>query len=380
MLKDCVAVVDIQTSHIDVAVGEKSVNGTFTFRARETVAYYTYFDGAFYDIKVLEEKLASLFAKITENSEISSIETVYVGVPGEFMKTLTKNYRITFNKPRRITDAEIKTLFDLAYDGENDPEFTLINRTAVYFVADELKTHSVKGVKCSALAARVSFNLVSNNYKEVLENIFSRIGVKTVKFLSVDLAEALYLFSEDERDACRILIDVGEVSCSLSVTAGDGLLYSAAFALGGGLIAAYLSEELKCDFDVSDELKRKLNLGLRPNTLSKYSVKSSSGEEYLYDRDTCNRIAFSVLDKIAESCDKAISACPLRLPSDVETAFTGGGVCFMRGAVEYLSTRLGVFPKIIAPEVPRYDKPDNSSLLSLLSVALDTSKNKLFYL
>ena len=104
MLKDCVAVLDIQSSHIDVVIGEKGVNNTFIFRARESVEYYTFFDGAFYDIKVLEEKISKLFLDIIEKNDISKITTCYVGVPGEFFKVTTTNFRIAFNKARRITE------------------------------------------------------------------------------------------------------------------------------------------------------------------------------------------------------------------------------------------------------------------------------------
>jgi cell division ATPase FtsA len=34
MLKDCLAVLEIGTSKISLIIGEKSVNGTFAFRAK----------------------------------------------------------------------------------------------------------------------------------------------------------------------------------------------------------------------------------------------------------------------------------------------------------------------------------------------------------
>ena len=78
-------------------------------------------------------------------------------------------------------------------------------------------------------------------------------------------------------------------------------------------------------------------------------------------------------------CDKAVSGCTLKVPSDIEIAFTGEGICDIKGAVEYMSTRLGVFPKTVAPKVPHYNKPNFTERFALLSTALDLVGDKLFF-
>ena len=234
MLKDCVAVLDIQSSHIDVVIGEKGVNNTFIFRARESVEYYTFFDGAFYDIKVLEDKISKLFLDIIEKNDISKITTCYVGVPGEFFKVTTTNFRIAFNKARRITESDLKNLFDMAYEGKEDCGYTLINRTAVYYSVDGMRVDNPLNRVGATLSARLSFNLVSNNYKEVVGDVLGRIGIKTIRYLPVPYAETMSLFSKDERDLTKILIDVGNVTTSISIVSGHALLYSSSVALGGG--------------------------------------------------------------------------------------------------------------------------------------------------
>ncbi len=378
MLRDCVAVLDIQSSHIDVVIGEKSVNNTFIFRARESVEYYTFFDGAFYDIKVLEEKIAKLFIDVIEKNDISKIVTCYVGVPGEFFNVLTTNYKIAFNKARRITERDVKNLFDMAYEGKDDCGYTLINRTAVYYAVDGVRTDKVINKVGSSISSRLSFNRVSNNYKEVVDNILTNVGIKNIKYLPIPYCEAMSLFTKEERDLTKILIDVGNVTTTISILSGNALLYSSAFALGGGLITAYLADKFKCDFEIAEKLKRKLNLGLRQNTLSKYVVIDDDND-YKFDRDVANNVAIDVLNQIAEQCDKELSKCTLKIPSDIETVFTGGGICFVRGAVEYITTTLGVFAKVAVPNQPHYKKPNCSSLISLLDVALETTRDKIFY-
>ena len=190
----------------------------------------------------------------------------------------------------------------------------------------------------------------------------------------------MYLFTETERDACKLLIDVGYSSSSLSIICGNGLLYTSAFALGGGMITAYLSEGLNCEFEVAELVKSKLNLGLKEKDGACYLVEDNQLGEFSFSRNECNKIAKDVLDKISEMCCKSLSGCTLKVPSDIDIAFTGEGICDVKGAVEYMSTRLGVFPKAVAPKVPHYNKPNYTSRLALLDTALKLVNDKLFFI
>ena len=140
MLKDCLAVLEIGTSKISLIIGEKSVNGTFAFRAKETEDYYAYFDGEFSDVKSLEDKIKTLYQRVIDNSELSAITKIFVGVSGEFSKTISKNYKITFNKLKTVGINELKTLYELGFDS-TDCEYSLMHRSAVYYVVDNVKTH-----------------------------------------------------------------------------------------------------------------------------------------------------------------------------------------------------------------------------------------------
>ena len=379
MFKNSVAVLDIGSSYISLFVGEESVNGTFAFRAKEVEEYNTFYDGEFSDVKETETIIAELFRKIYDNSPIASISRVFVGVPGEFIKTVSKNYKITFSKPKRITEQDVDSLFNLGYEALDDG-YTLINRSAVYYSLGNVKTHNPIGANSISLAGRLSYVYTANYFKEVIDGILSKVGVKDVLYLSVDLAENLYLFSGEGKDVCRILVDVGYTTTSVSISSGNGLLYNSAIADGGGVITAYLSEELECDFFVAETLKRKINLGLRDNPDATYVITDRFDEEYSFSRNQVNDIVRRELDCIAERIDKALSLCALKIPSDVEVYFTGGGICYMRGAVEYVASRLNSYPNIVAPKIPHYDKPSKSSEISLISVAIKYKNDKIFFI
>lgn len=236
------------------------------------------------------------------------------------------------------------------------------------------------GQKGSSLAGRLSYVLVSNNFKEVITNILKKANVNKVHFISEDYAESQYLFKGDEKSACKIVIDIGSVTTSFAISVGGGLLFSGAIPLGGGMITAYLYDKFECDYQIAELLKRKINLGLIENPLAEYVIVDNSGVDYSFSRDDANDIAKMVLDNIAEEFDKAFSKCPLKIPSDSDTYFTGGGICYNRGAVEYISSRIGVIPRVISPSLPRYNKPEYSARLSLLDTALTKCNDKIFFI
>ncbi len=379
MLKDCVAVLSIGSSNINLIVGERGVNGTFIIRANVSVDYYAFMNGEFSDIKELETVILKLITNVNKSSEISEINKIYVGIPGEFCKTITKNFKITFNSVKKINVKAVTTLYDIAFE-DVDCEYSLAHRSAVYYTVDDVKVINPIGKKGSSLAGRLSYVLVSNNFREVITDILKKCKANKVQFISEDYAESQYLFKGDEKTVCKIVVDVGSVTTSFAISVGEGLLYSGAIPIGGGMITAYLYDKFKCDYQVAELLKRKINLGLRVNPLAEYQVVDNLGEDFTFSRDETNDIARMVLDNIAEEFDKAFSKCPLKIPSDSDTYFTGGGICYNRGAIEYISSRIGVIPRVIKPSLPRYNKPEYSARLSLLDTALNKCDDKVFFI
>lgn len=377
MFNNCVAVLDIGSSYVSLFVGERSVNGTFSFRAKESTETYPFFSGEFIDVKEFKETVSSLYTDLKEKNDISQITSIFVSVPGEFTKVVSKNYKITFNNPKKITLSDIENLYELSFEEVNN--YTLINRSACYFMLNNAKTDNPLGAISSSLAGRLSFVFVNDYFKEIVSAALYDVGIKDVKYVSSDLAENLYLFDESEKSSCRILVDVGCTTTSITIAYGNGLMYSASTALGGGVITANLLNDLGCDYHVAEKLKRKINLGLRDNPTAKYLLIDGFNEEFSFERTKVNESVFKSLDELAENIDSRLAKCSLNVPSDIQTYFTGGGICFIRGAVEYVSSRLTMLPNVIKPKIPHYDKPNQSSKISILDTVIKYKNDKIFF-
>ena len=70
------------------------------------------------------------------------------------------------------------------------------------------------------------------------------------------------------------------------------------------------------------------------------------------------------------------SLTQMRANSYVPIYLTGGGVCLLKGGKDYISKRLGENIEIIASKVPGLSKPNYSSILGLLELALNSKQNE----
>lgn len=378
MSNSYVAVLDIGSNKITYSIGKHGVNDTCSFLARKTVEYNAFYSKEFSDIHQLEKLILGLHNEIIAENQLSGVFKIYVGVPNEFIKFQSKNYRISFTREKRITHGDLITLFDLGYE-RVDSEHTLINRCAIYYAIDGKKTHNPIGLKGQSIAGRLCYISLSDYFKEVFDRILKKAGIGEVNYLSVSHAESVYLFKGSQKEECRILVDIGYTTTDVTVSAGEGVLFGGAIPLGGGVITAYLSDKFECDFYLAEDLKRKLNLGIVNGGGRTYSIFDAEGTKQFFDVDIANDTAKSVLDEIADKIEKVISLCTLKIPSDVDVYFTGGGINLLRGAVEYTAGRLGVFPKTIAPELPHFKSGVYSSEISLLNLALNLKKDKVFF-
>lgn len=368
MQKKQVAVIDVGSSKITAVVGERGINKTFVIKGSYSYEYDGFEDGVFFDVEGLKRALSSA-AESIKKSIGSKVETVYVGVPGAFTEVVIKDSQISFSKKKKIQNEDVDALFDAAFV-LNSNKYTLINRSAVvYELEDFRRLANPVGSLSSVLKGKLSFVLCANYFIEAVKPTLLRAGIANVECVSSSLAQALYLIEAETRDRTSILVDVGYISTTFTIIQGDGLLFQKSFEYGGGYITASITEKFSMDFDVAERLKRKVNLSQLSNNASYDVIEADNGEYYNVD-DIKSTIKNS-LDRLCESISNAIDESGYIIPEYVPLLITGGGISYIRGAKEHVSGRLDMSVGIIAPKVPLMDKPTESTILSLLDLALE---------
>jgi cell division protein FtsA len=376
MYKGNVAILDIGSSKITALVGERGINNTFIFKAIKTVFYSGFENGVFFDLEELTKAIKSVIIAVESNCKIK-IKEIYIGVPGEFVLIKTKKHIIAFSKKKKINNKDILRLntdsFDFVVKG-----YTNIKTTAIYYVlSDKTRTVIPEKYISDTLEGYLSYFLCSDKFIKTFENILNGLKITKIKYLPVSLAEATYLIPSEIRDEISLLADIGYISSTVSVIGGNGIIYQKSFSRGGGYISAYLSEGLDIDFDTAELIKHKVNMSYNVSSNDVYEIYQ--GEELLsFSAKQVNEIIGYGLDEICEFINVCLEGYGSK---EIETKIlniTGEGLYLIRGSYEYISKRLNLMIESLAPKIPYFNKPSQSSVLSLLDMALNENKTTFF--
>lgn len=365
-----VAVIDVGSSKITSFIGERGVNGTFIIKGYNEIAYSGFLSGEFLDKDETEYVLRRLLSSVKQCR--SQTRTVYVGVPAGFTKNIVRDAQLSFNKKKKITDKEIDELYSLGFSGDY-AGYSVINRSPVFYELDDFrKTPDAIGEYSATLKGRVSYVLCGDEFTLFIKSVLKSEGFDECEFVSVSLAEALYLVSPEARDRLAFMVDVGYITSTLTVIHGDGIVYQRTFDLGGGMISAAITEAFDVPFETAEKVKRKASISADVGDTDVYEV--ASGEDVMYfNVNKVKRIVNDTLDKLAEEIDFCFKKAKIEPPEYLPLLLTGGGITSLRGAKERLSSRLNMNVEVVYPDVPLYDKPSNSSMLSVLNLALENN-------
>ncbi|MBQ3115731.1 MAG: pilus assembly protein PilM [Clostridia bacterium] len=368
MQKKQVAVLDVGSSKITAVVGERGINKTFVIKGSFSYEYDGFENGAFFDVESVKKILMTACEDINRACG-GAVRTIYVGVPGEFTQVIVKNSQISFDKKKKIQEQDVDDLFDGAFVLSSS-KYTLINRSAIVYELDDFRRLANPiGAVSQILKGKLSFIVCTNYFIEAIKPTLKAMGFTTVECVSSMLAEALYLIDAESRDRTAMLIDIGYISSTFSIVRGDGLLFQKSFTYGGGYITAALVEKLSLDFAVAESLKRKVSLSRLSTNTNADIVEGDNGE--YYNHNELKQAVILSLDGLCEQINLAIEESGVLVPEYVSLKLTGGGISFIRGAKEHLSSRLGTVVEIVAPKVPLMDKPTESTVLSVMDLALE---------
>ncbi len=360
---------DIRSSEICAAVGERGVNNTFIIKSKYSCEYDGYADGELLDVKSFNSAVTEC-VKNTLAAAGCKVTKFFVGVPGEFLRVINTDKVLSFPSPKKIRGAQLDQLNELSRP-QPVSGFTEIKCSPVYYVmSDKRRMIDPYGCVTDSLRAKLCWFLCKSSFAECVVNALNRFSsVRDVEFIPSPLAEVNYLLAPELRDGCAALFDLGYISSTYSVSCGNGVLFSRSFSVGIGHVAVLLSEELNIPFEVASEFLSKVNLNAKEHLTSIQEIRYE-GQIYSFSTANLRDIIREGLDGICETIEACRQSFGEKDMSGKPLYVTGEGVKIVRGTAEHLSSRLVCAVNVVAPTVPYYDKPQFSSLYSLLDAAL----------
>ncbi len=371
MTQEEVAILDIGSSKISAVVGRKGPNGNISISGIGECEYAGFSDGEWYAPDELEYAVTRAISIAETNSRIK-IKEIYVGVPADFTTCVVKELNINFSKKHKITEADVDELHAQGDDFSDDKVYKLINSQPLYYTLDdEVRLLEPVGKSSTRLGGCISYILAERTFIETISEILEHKGIATYDFVSSLLAQALFLFDDSRRDRYAILIDIGHITSSVAVIRGDGILHQASFALGGGYITADLAMNLEIDYETAEEVKRKVNLSLTPVKDEVIEIQGVEGS-LSFNTEFVNEVVRNSIAKIAYTIMLALENCQYDFPSDLDYYITGGGLLYLNGGREFLSSCLDKKVEVPVAKLPQLRFPEKSSYYGLLDMVIDS--------
>lgn len=364
MGRKSVAILDVRSSQLNVVVGERGVNNTFVFKTIKTEDHSGYNGGAFFD----EKELADVCVRAISAAEKvcgERIRNLYVGVPGEFTDVDLKEKEISFPKKRRISDRDIASLFDSGREDRKGYRFMRAS-CAIYITADNRRVVDPVGLASTSLSGILSYFYCTEYFAQVMEKIFGGMKI-SLRFLPTQLAMARYLIPSETRDEYALLLDVGDLSSTIMILQGSGVLAQSTYPVGRAQITANLLEKFDLPYDAALSLLSRTNLYARSSGEKTEFYFRNAG--YEIDSDLLVETVKEGLDAICEVASGFLEELAAKELDYKPLYITGEGICDIRGALEHVSKRVNRVCEYLAPDLPYYDDPSMSSYIALTDMA-----------
>jgi cell division protein FtsA len=201
----------------------------------------------------------------------------------------------------------------------------------------------------------------------------ANMGITASGFYSTPAGEAMLYLPEEDRDRTAVLIDIGYLNTEVMAVEGDALIFHKCIDLGGGHIAADLSEGLDISFRNAEEKIKQCFVYSQSATPETYEIPAMNDQPARsFTRDEVAPIITARVDEIAAEIKKAIEESGVKLGNWSNVYVTGGGVAFNRGGKDYLSSKLGRPVRETPRRSNKMSTPLFSSSMGLMNLIVDT--------
>jgi len=382
MASKTVAVINIRSADITALVAEQGVNETFVFKGSASLNYDGFLNGVFSDSKAFVRAVTAVLEKAVYNCG-EKISVVYVGVPSEFITLFVRDNFIGFSGKRKIEELDIDEFFEKNLPSDLYKDKTLIKSACAYYeLSDKRKVLNPLGFVTSSLSGTASYIFCSDYFIGLVKEGIDAAGSYSIGFIPSAYAQAIYLIPSESRATGAALIDFGLCTTEIAIVYGNALTAMLSIPIGEANIMYALAERygLRTYEQISSVLTHS-NLYIKDP--EKIIPLDDLNIEIKYA--DVNEIIGQILGSLCEQIYNFLDANENKFFGGIHALFaTGESVIGIRGAVEKITYLLSIVVEVAKPDLPYYNKPRDSSALSLIAYAYRDmhqfkNKNSLLY-
>ena len=366
-------VIDFNSQFITFCYAIANNKGIIKVNKLIKLGYAGFINGEFLE----KEKIGILLREGINKLEVklSKITNLYIGVPAHFSNTVCKNVTRNFIENKKITEQDVYSLYDIAENFSHENQ-TVINRSGIVYTLDNGKnTTNPIGEFSQNLSALVSVVVADNYFIKTISANLPVLNIETPQFISSQLCQMLYLLTETERQDNALIVDFGYINSSVSYICHDGILGLRSFEMGGGHIVGDVSNVLKISFNSAIDVVNQISLDYPANKIDVVYAQTKDGERPISVEQT-QEIIFARINEVVKLINHCINSLNAVIPTYTPIYLTGECAEMIIGLKNCFEKLLNKNIKVLLPFVPKYERAEYSSLISIISVANEEEKYK----
>ncbi len=299
------------------------------------------------------------------------IRNVEVGIPGSFIKIISKTAQVQVKG--HVTERDVEFLTSKADKFDVAEDLTLVYEWPAWFFLDDGNVYlDPVGVPARKMRGCISFTFANKYFLNDVIDLFKHLGIRVDNFIPEPLAEALYLIPQERRDSLAVLVDIGYYTTNVSLIYGDAILYFKTIPMGGGSITSDISYIMKLEEETAEQLKRRYSFGLEENNNNSYMyAKDSEGKLKKYPYELIKEIIDARVEHLVLYITKLFIRAERNLNKKIDIFITGGGISFMRGSGSFYRHVAGRSPLPIKVNSVKLQSPDMHAAYAMLQFAYD---------
>lgn len=379
-MKTTVTSLDFGTSKIVTLVAENSGAQRCDIVGAGIVTYNGFLEDGWNNPSEIDDCIREAISQAEQQSH-HKIREVNIGVPGAFTKVYVTEARVSLTgADPHVTANDVRAVFKKATEnlGLETLPGEIINSTPAWFrVDDGKKTLEPVGLKGRELTALISFVIGNRFFLDDVTTRLRNMDIKPKHFFSTPAGEAMLYLPEEDRDRTAVLIDIGYLNTEVMAVEGDALIFHKCIDIGGGHIAADLSEALDISFKNAEEKIKQpfvFSMSATPETYEIPAINDQPARSFT--RDEVAPVITARVDEIAEEIKKALDESGVKLGNWSNVYLTGGGIAFNRGGKDYLSAKLGRPVRDTPKRTVKMSSPIYTSTMGLMDLIIDTMEQQ----
>lgn len=374
-MKTQIAAIEFGTSKIVTVVAEGGASDRLNILGSGTVPYDGYDETNDWvkPSQMIRRVRDSITAAETQSG--TRIRELYVGIPGQFIHTLSAEASVAL-PDGVVDDAAMAEVMDACADKldlMHQPGM-VIHRVPVWFKVDNGEQTLNPTGSGKKLSARITFMVAYNLFLEDVKEILGQLDITILGFLSTTLGESLWLIPINERDHTSVLIDVGYRVTEISAIQNDAVVYHAILFNGGLDFTEKLSSSLHIPMRDAEKIKRNYIFNADEfDRSAPTEITDRSGNTIIIEREDIQPIIEDTFDSLADMIELTIRNDVEPMLNELSQVFlTGGGLIPMRGAKERLTEKIGLAIRGCTMKSSRMNSPVFAGALGLCDLVFDS--------